>query len=359
MDPDSARGLYHEYGAVLCLDAPKDETLEIGIDVNSWVAGPQFQGLKLIPTGVHFFFYSVKSKHGGDSAPRTSLFVNVTKGLVVVLRWDPKHEQFVILGKDESDPYVKSVKEFVFDANLGAYPQERLDKWIGLSNCLNPPLVSKLQPIGAFIAASGKKLTNEEKRQIDEAMEEMGVAQEQRESEIAENFLCDAPCYYSRIPKLAAPPNAKPHEITALNMDKTPVLDKVIATEHNGQEGDFLGELQFAFVCFLLGQSFESFEQWKQMLALALSCVEAVLDAKREKFWLAFLDVLRAQLLEAPDEFFIDIVEGNNFLHQSLCDFFEIVEDENTPPSILTASAEFREFVEDRFGIPFDPELYY
>ena len=57
MDSDQARGLYGKTGVILCLEAPKDETLEVGIDNNSWLAGPKFQGLKLIPPGIHFFFY--------------------------------------------------------------------------------------------------------------------------------------------------------------------------------------------------------------------------------------------------------------------------------------------------------------
>lgn len=39
----------------------------------------------------------------------------------------------------------------------------------------------------------------------------------------------------------------------------------------------FLGELQFAFICFLIGESLEALEQWKKMVTLVCSCEDALL----------------------------------------------------------------------------------
>lgn len=413
MDPDLARGLYLQTGVILCLDAPKDETLEVGIDNNSWLAGPKFQGLKLIPPGVHFFFYrfvvqkdvkggmeglehpvqrvygvslfrtsipplidillpltwsltpfslpnlcyhSVRSRHGGDSAPRTSVFMNVEPGSVKVLKWDSPSEQFEILGRDDASPYVKGVKEFAFDGSLGAYPQERLPKWTALSNFLNPKLCLKIQPIGAFIAATGKALTKEEQRQIDEAMDEIGVSEKERKDE---NFLTETPCYFSDIPRSLIPAHATPAQVTLANMDKTAVLEKLVTVSHDGDWNAVLGELQFAFVCFLLGQSFEAFEQWKKMVAMLLACESSMYDPERAEFWSDAITVLELHLKEAPEDFFFDVVEGNNFLHASLVDFFEISQDDRIGEELRQDITDFKAFVEDRFGMPFDEEANY
>ena len=37
-----------------------------------------------------------------------------------------------------------------------------------------------------------------------------------------------------------------------------------------------LGEYQFSFVCFLIGQCFDAFEHWKKLTALLCSCDDAV-----------------------------------------------------------------------------------
>lgn len=282
--------------------------------------------------------------------------MNFKRGEVVVLRWALQSEQFEILGKEEADPYVKGVKEYQFDSNLGVYPRENQTKWLALSAHISPYLVARLQPIGIQIAATGKALTNEERRQLDEAMEEMGVENATREEEI-EKLGSEKQCYYTEIPnRVVLPKGSTPEQITALYMDKTPLLDRMIETSYQQNEVDFLGETQFAFICFLLGQSFEAFEQWKKFICLALGCESAVYRPEKKSFWLHFLAMLRAQLVEAPEDFFIDIVEGNNFLHQFLCDFFEITSDPNTPEEVQSEVESFHSFVEDRFGVPFDFE---
>ena len=43
------------------------------MDYASWSIGPKFRGLKMIPPGLHFVFYSAVSKEGAV-APRTGFF---------------------------------------------------------------------------------------------------------------------------------------------------------------------------------------------------------------------------------------------------------------------------------------------
>lgn len=281
--------------------------------------------------------------------------MNFEAGDIKVLKWDSKGEQFEILGRDEAAPYVKGVQEFAFDGSLGAYPQERLDKWKALSSFLTVDLCNKIQPLGAFIAATGKALTKDEQRQIGEAMEDIGVEEKELSKE---NFLLETPCYFSEIPRSVLPPNATPAQITLANMDKTAVLNKIAEDSHKGNWNRVLGELQFAFVCFLLGQSFEAFEQWKKLLAVLLACESAMYEPERQEFWSDFLSLLEVHLKEAPEDFFFDIVEGNNFLHASLVDFFEITQDERLSPDLREQVEEFKLFVEDKFGIPFETEAY-
>ena len=41
---------------------------------------------------------------------------------------------------------------------------------------------------------------------------------------------------------------------------------------------EVLAELQFAFVCFLVGQHYDSFEHWKKLLVMFCTCEEAILE---------------------------------------------------------------------------------
>lgn len=76
------------------------------------------------------------------------------------------------------------------------------------------------------------------------------------------------------------------------------------------------GELQFAFVCFLIGNVYDGFEHWKRLLALLCRSEEAM--RKRKELYLGLIAVLYHQLGEIPPDFFVDIVSQNNFLTSTL-----------------------------------------
>ena len=40
---------------------------------------------------------------------------------------------------------------------------------------------------------------------------------------------------------------------------------------------EVLVELQFSFLCFLVAQNYDSFEHWKQLVAMLCTCVRAML----------------------------------------------------------------------------------
>lgn len=52
-----------------------------------------------------------------------------------------------------------------------------------------------------------------------------------------------------------------PQELTALNLDKTGMLNQVLSKYYNRHGDELLGELQFSFLAFLMGQSLEGEHQ--------------------------------------------------------------------------------------------------
>lgn len=76
------------------------------------------------------------------------------------------------------------------------------------------------------------------------------------------------------------------------------------------------GELQFAFVCFLLGNVYEAFEHWKRLLNLLCRSEEAMV--KHHSLYINLISILYHQLGEIPADFFVDIVSQNNFLTSTL-----------------------------------------
>lgn len=77
-----------------------------------------------------------------------------------------------------------------------------------------------------------------------------------------------------------------------------------------------IGELQFAFVCFLLGNVYEAFEHWKRLLNLL--CRSEAAMVKHHTLYVSLISILYHQLGEIPADFFVDIVSQDNFLTSTL-----------------------------------------
>ena len=68
-----------------------------------------------------------------------------------------------------------------------------------------------------------------------------------------------------------------PQDITNYTFDRSDALSTLLTKEYNNDYNSFLGELQFAFICFLIGQSFDAFDQWKGMVHLVCLSEKALL----------------------------------------------------------------------------------
>ena len=55
MDPETAKKLFESGANVILLNVPPGT--EIGIDMQSWRTGPEFKGIKMIPSGLHFIYF--------------------------------------------------------------------------------------------------------------------------------------------------------------------------------------------------------------------------------------------------------------------------------------------------------------
>ncbi len=125
---------------------------------------------------------------------------------------------------------------------------------------------------------------------------------------------------------------------------------------HLNQTEEVLAELQFSFVCFLVGQHYDSFEQWKRLVALFCSCDDAL--GSRAQLYLTLINDLHFQIREVPDDFFVDIVSHDNFLVTVLSRLFQTVAANPGLDTRLRSRAEaFRANLSKKFNWDFDLEL--
>lgn len=342
MDPEVAKRLHNEGATLIVSDVP--EGTEFGIDYFSCNIGPRFKGIKMIPPGLHFIYYSATTR-GGQSAPRTGLFLFSRRQDVFVMRWDPSTEDVVEVdvNEEEKEKYRQGLQEM--DTFLGPYPYEHFKKWVSLTNHITEDFLERVQPVCKKIS-SVTELAQESfhtRSKTSESVDTISSLVQNQETWIR----------FSEIPKQRHPDGASPVEISKYSMDSSYALSGLI--NHLKDRKEILAELQFAFVCFLVGQVYDAFEHWKKLLNLLCSCDEAL--STYSDIFDALIGVLHFQVQEIPKDFFVDIVSANNFLTTTLQVFFSNLESSTTVDKRLVDKAlRFRQHLTKRFNWDFESE---
>ncbi|KAI3424879.1 hypothetical protein D9Q98_008263 [Chlorella vulgaris] len=398
LDADSARELAQRGGTILLLDVP--ENTAVGVDQQTFLVGPKFKGIKMVPPGTHVISYTSGSGQG-DFGPTTSFFLTIRASEVVVRKWNAPEEVLEAMDdEDEVERYLLGVRSFQLDQHLAPYDLNSWNGWRQLSGHISADVVQAVQPLGGNMsilaeadpsllrpataaeaalyeqlqkgreakaaaaaaaaeaaAAGGQALTGAATgMQVDRqpttgaapvaAAEQQQQQQQQQQQEGEASRVSAAPhagrCYYTPLPRLVKRGGLTPQELTALNLDKSRLLEEVLAKHYKGQEAAFLGEFQFAFLAFLLGQSMEGFEQWKAFLCLMFGCDDAPLGP-RARLFTAFLQALHAQLAhglalghpksaqpQPLGEPLVDELLQDSFLRRLSTQFFQMLHEERT-----------------------------
>nr|KJB22754.1 hypothetical protein B456_004G064600 [Gossypium raimondii] len=172
-------------------------------------------------------------------------------------------------------------------------------------------------------------------------------------------------CYYTPIPRIIKRKGIESEQLTSLNLDKTELLETLLVKDYGGSEESLLGELQFAFIAFLMGQSLEAFMQWKSLVSLLLGCTEAPFQTRSQLFT-KFIKVIYYQLKyglqkdrsvgEAGTSALLDDswFSSDSFLHCFCKDFFSLVQDASVVDGdLLSWTRKLKELLENSLGWEF------
>ncbi|CAI5647760.1 unnamed protein product [Oreochromis niloticus] len=359
MDPDVALRLFEEGATLVLLGVPQGT--ELGIDCKSWQVGPRFRGVKMIPPGLHFLHYC-SSGYGGQIGPKTGLFLSLKPREIILANWDAKEEDLdfsASKNEEELSRVRASLREL--DPYLGPYPYEVMRKWVSLTDRINEEMAKNLQPLSGRVCAFSDVIpelqfthTKDRAEQprndtacqsMKEGLDRLPKMKQREGTELR----------FSVIPKKTYPPGATPAEITKCSMDLSYALETVLEKNHMQEALNVLGELQFAFVCFLFGNVYEGFEHWKCLLALLCRSEESIL--KRKDLYLGLIAVLYHQLGEIPPDFFVDIVSQNNFLTSTLQDFFQFAIGPGVDATLRKRAEKFKAHLTKKFRWDFDSDL--
>lgn len=174
--------------------------------------------------------------------------------------------------------------------------------------------------------------------------------------------------------KRSFPPSSSPSEITKYSLDKSYLLRTLISREYGGRSDNLLGEMELAFLVFLLGQVYDGLEQWKVLVMILCSCEEEMMRGKGLTIFVEFAGelslvefvrsrilpiliiynisgIITHQLAECPRDFFDSDLTAENFLRSCLGRFVRTVRDNQaeTSPVLVDAVEGLVAFVRDTF----------
>uniref|UniRef100_S4PCX9 Protein AAR2 homolog n=1 Tax=Pararge aegeria TaxID=116150 RepID=S4PCX9_9NEOP len=369
MDQDVAKKLFLEGATFVFLGVPQET--QFGIDMQCWNTDEDFRGIKMIPPGLHYVHYSAVSQSTGDVSPRSGFMHYFRKKEFLVKIWDKNLED---ISKDEiSDESIQRLKDNLLnlDRHLAPYPYEIWQKWTFLTSQITAELAEKLSPESGIIRASVELLSMSDKERprgvklpksqecdtSKETKEDCSpgksdvkrvkrITQEEKENSMLPDLkpAPGASMRFTEIPRDKYPTGATPEEITKHYLDQSYTLELIVA-KHD-EPLHMIGELQFSYLCFLVGQSLDALEHWKNLVILFCSCDEAI--HKYRSVYFHFVKTIEVQIEEMPEDFLADIVMNKNLVYKKLREFFRTAFISKVDGRLLTMIERFKENLTDK-----------
>ena len=318
-------------GTLLLLNSPKK--MQFGIDLSQWIIGEKFMGIKLIPIGIHYISFSLSEE---NNAFKQGFFIEIEEGKNkcknIIREWSTKYETFIKINDEMNKNYSIGLDNLDFDQFLGNYPYEQIQNWKDLTNFLNKNIINKLQINIDMTMCPGIKKENKNKEK-----------EVENENEINDTKINTQLMTYENIEFTEFYLN-QPEYINSL--DKSLLLEKIISKLKSPNE--FLGEFQYTFILFLIGEVYEALKQWKDIFILISSSENLLAKKNYEKFFCDFTEIIYNQLRLFPDDLMHDVILENNFLKRYLINF--LLYEKKEMKNFSKRQKLLKNFVEEKFG---------
>jgi A1 cistron-splicing factor AAR2 len=308
------------------------DLFDFGVNFYQWKIGRKFKGMKQIPFGPCLITYST-SKFFKSSIMK---FLNKKKPLLV-FKWNPEIEEFEEESEEQHERILVNFGEF--EPFLGDYPiGKEAEKWIEIGKYLNENVVLELMDFGVINSMQTRsKYSSEWEKQQEKDLLEIAMkskentkkivinsveedAIDSNENTVKNNNITNDTINNKSIKDTASgkrvakentinfsdfdlkksfPFPCTPSEKTKYSLDKSYLLKKVF--KRYSKQSFLLTEFELSFLLFQIGQFYDAFEHWKQLLTLFCNSIP---DDETSEFFMEFLNVFRIQVKEFPVDFF-------------------------------------------------------
>jgi A1 cistron-splicing factor AAR2 len=322
--------------------------VEFGIDCITYETGPKFKGLSLVPSGLHFVY------HGSGMGARQGFFVDVGNNDLIVRCWDSSQEEILptqTLSEESVQSLQRAILSGELNSNLGPYPLQQHHVWKNNTNFITYGVLERADCTPGCLLFPGDDsdmLVIDKKSKHASHDVSLAVKPYFPDSARVARFT-DIQMLEMAMVESIPSSDQKAGLITAMMMDKSALIEHMIAHAYNGYWAGLLGELQLSFMMFMLLYSYPALKQWKLMVYTICSS-ERYLHSNLP-FCYAFMKILFSQLNFAPADFFENELSTDNFLRPVITSLFSSLTRPNLDPTLVEHKQRLRTFLQKRFNL--------
>ncbi|KAI5205877.1 hypothetical protein E4T38_03980 [Aureobasidium subglaciale] len=278
--------------AILLLNLPSSALG--GIDLLSFTTTPKFQGIKNIPSGLHFIFVGSTS----TLSVRHGVWIKVNSPSAsappdfFIRKWDSSSEELLPetdvttllqqranlgrIWRDNLTPYRQS-------ASQESVATEDSNRWVQLTDCITESLLTRILDSDAETWTLTS--SSSAKQDFDDipGLTASDLTGNERELRVLPVDL-----------KQTWREGATGRERTEAAQDRSWALADLMTRFCNDDINQIIGELQFCFAMVLTLNNYSCLEQWRRILDLILTCVSAV--TTHPSFFVRALATIKLQL---------------------------------------------------------------
>ncbi|KAK9369975.1 A1 cistron-splicing factor, partial [Lipomyces kononenkoae] len=319
----------------------------LGIDLHFFSATVEFNGIKLIPDGIHVLHWSPptpsptfadnaistsslrRSNHDDDDIDivalrsqsnnetqearesdnivmsnmnlRTAVFFEASEGKTISMTWNEEGEEFV-LSQDDVDSasmYDLIVRLPGLYPHLLAYPHSS-PEFADLTSLLTADLLSTFLPASYSNVVPISSITASS---TDSLLLNQAISNASSDRKSTSTLADDAESFrflnFDLKKQRTWREGAVGRELTAAALDRSWFLGNLVSRERHGDYNAVLAELQLCFVLVVLLANYSSAEQWKRIVELLCTCESAV--SSQPELYRKFLDSLYYQFQCVPE----------------------------------------------------------
>lgn len=229
-----------------------------------------------------------------------------SQGKVAILKWDKREEQFhLVEDKEEVQRIKTNLREL--DRYLGPFPFDRSEvgRFVDWTSLIREPTLRRIIPTGFVTSMSSSYHSDPKKAEL----------------------------RFMEIPR-------------ERELDQSSVFQQLL---HKNQ---LLEEVQLCFILLILGQNYESFEQWRSIIFMLCHCGGLV--ESESNVFIDLFEILRRQFKACPDEIFL--MSHENRLSLRLNALIVDCMNHSVDSRLTAAAGSFSRFLEKRFGWQLKPE---